>query len=440
MVPNDSPADDPTPTRRTLLRRGAGAVAAGFVAATAGCTSALPPLGTAQRFGRIDVPDADPPRYRRWLPAPSAVGGFDAEGYAYLFRRPDALDYPAPVRFTTPRKRLLAELDHFGVGYANYDALLHTPFGTALSGDFDAAAVAETLAASGYAATGSDGDYDCFARDDVPRRAAVGDGVVVWSSERVHDHPRIDALLDARAGRVDRYHDADAGIARLTDTVGESRMVEYVPPSDERYWQKCEGFRFDGDTAYHVMTFLYPEGRTPPESELRDRAVDGTVLTREVEHSDFRIDGRLVVVEGRVPPGEGIDPADITPPYPPQVTWGYAADADASAVTVRHEAGDSVPTSALGYAFDADVPDDWLVLAEERALPTDAETLAPGDAVTLSLPETPTVEAIPYEAIDHEAANPYAAADSRPVARLELRYGPGETRRPVFELPLEGSS
>jgi hypothetical protein len=439
MVPN-TPADDASPTRRAFLRRGAGAVAAGFVAATAGCTSALPPLGSAQRFGRIDVPDADPPRYRRWLPAPSAVDGVDAEHYAYLFRRPDALDYPAPVRFTTPRKRLLSHLDHFGVGYANYDALLHTPFGTVLAGEFDAAAVAATLAASGYTAVGTDGDYDRFARDDVPRRAAVRDGVIVWSSRRVHDHPRIEALLDARAGRVDRYHDADAGVARLTDTVGESRMVEYVPPDDARYWQKCEGFRFDGTTAYHVMTFLYPEGRTPPEAELRNRALDGTVLTREVEHSDFRIDGRLVVVEGRIPPGEGIDPADIDPPYPPQVTWGYAADADASAVTVRHEAGDSVPTSALGYTFDADVPTNWLVLATDRPLPTDAETLAAGDAVTVALPATPTVEAIPYDAIDREASDPYAAAESRPVTRLELLYGPGETRRPVFELPLEGSS
>jgi hypothetical protein len=435
MVPNDSPADDATPTRRALLRRGAGAVAAGFATATAGCTSALPPLGSAQRFGRIDVPDADPPRYRRWLPAPSAVDGGDAEGYAYLFRRPDARDYPAPVRFTTPRKRLLSHLDHFGVGYANYDRLLHTPFGTVLAGAFDAAAVGETLAASGYAATGSDGDYDRFARDDVPRRAAVGDGVVVWSSERVHDHPRIEALLDARVGRVDRYHDADAGVERITTAVGESRMVEYVPPDDERYWQKCEGFRFDGDTAYHVMTFLYPEGRTPPESELRDRAVDGTVLTREVENSDFRIDGRLVVVEGRIPSGEGIDPA-----YPPQVTWGYAADADDSTVTLRHEAGDSVPASALGYTFDADVPANWLVLAGERPLPTDAETLAAGDAVTVSLPETPTVEAIPFDDIDREASDPYAAAEPRPVTRLELLYGPGETSRPVFEIPLEGSS
>ena len=438
MVSNDSLTGDST--RRAVLRRGASAVAAGLAAATAGCTSALPPLGSAQRFGRIDVPDADPPRYRRWLPAPAAVDGFDAEHYAYLFRRPSALDYPAPVRFTTPRKRLLSYLDHVGVGYANYDALLHTPFGTVLAGGFDPAAVTETLTRSGYAAAGSVGDYDLFARDDVPRRAAVGDGVVVWSSRRVHDHPRIEALLDARAGRRARYHDADAGVARLTDAVGESRMVEYIPPSDARYWQKCEGFRFDGGTAYHVMTFLYPEVRTPPEAELRDRAVDGTVLTREVENSDFRIDGRLVVVEGRIPPGDGVDPDGITPPYPSQVTWGYARDTDASTVTLRHEAGAHVPTAALGYQFDADAPDDWLVFPEPRPLPTDAETFAPGERVTVSLPETPTVEAIPFDAIDRDADDPFAATESRPATRLDLLYAPGSSDRPVFTVPLEGSS
>jgi len=435
MVPTDSPT-----TRRALLRRGAGALATGVAAATAGCASALPPLGAAQRFGRIDVPDADPPRYRRWLPAPAAVDGFDAEHYAFLFRRPGELDYPAPVRFTTPRKRLLASLDHFGVGYANYDGRLHTPFGTVLGGAFDAAAVATALTRSGYAAVGSRGDYDLFARDDVPRRAAVRDGVVVRSSRRVHDHPRIEALIDARAGRIDRYHGADAGVARLTDAVGESRMVEYIPPTDERYWQKCEGFRFDGDTAYHVMTFLYPEGRTPPEAELRDRAVDGTVLTREVRNSDFRIDGRLVVVEGRIPPGEGVDPADITPPYPPQVTWGYDRDTDAGTVTLRHEAGDHVPTAALGYQFDADAPDDWLVFPEPRPMPTDAETLAPGDRVPVTLPETPTVEAIPFDAIDRDAEDPFAATESRPATHLDLLYAPGSSDRPVFAVPLEGSS
>jgi hypothetical protein len=443
MVPN-TPADDTSPTRRAFLRRGAGAVATGVAAATAGCTSALPPLGSAQRFGRIDVPDADPPRYRRWLPAPSAVDGVKAERYAFLFRRPGALDYPAPVRFTTPRKRLLSHLDHFGVGYPNYDRLLYTPFGTVLAGDFAAVAVAETLVRSGYAAAGTHRDYDLFARDDVPRRVAVRDGTIVRSSRRVHDHPRIEALLDARADRIDRYHNATPGVERLTDTVGESRMVEYIPPTDDppegRYWRKCEGFRFDGDIAYHVMTFLYPEGHTPPEADLRDRAVDGTVLTREVANSDFRIDGRLVTVEGRIPPGEGIDPGDITPPYPPQVTWGYDRERDPRAITLRHEAGDAVPADTLSLRFGVDAPDGLFTLPASRPFPTDTDRLTPGETATVDVRDRPTVGVIDPDEVDHDAADPYAAAEPRPATRMQVSYAPSSSSRPLFAVPLEGSS
>jgi hypothetical protein len=434
MVPNDSRAGDST--RRALLRRGA----AGLAAATAGCASALPPLGSAQHFGRIDVPDADTPRYRRWLPAPSAVDGLDAAHYASLFRRPGELDYPAPVRFTTPRKRLLAELDHFGVGYANYDGLLHTDLGTVVAADFDRDAVAETLTRSGYAPAGADGDYDLFARDDVPRRAAVGDGTVVWSSARVHASPHVEALIDARAGRIDRYHEVDAGVERLTDVVGESRMVEYLPPSDARDWKKCEGFRFDGDTAYHVVAFLFDEGVSDPERRIRERSLVGTVLTREVEHSDLRADDRLVIVEGRIPPGEGIQPADVTPEYPPQVTWGYARERDPRAVTIRHEAGDPVPADALDVQFDAEERADLYSIPESRPLRTDADRLGPGETATVDLREWPTVEVIHPDDVDREAEDAFAAAEPRPATRLSLAFAPESSHWPLFEFDLEAPS
>jgi hypothetical protein len=438
MVPNDSDAG--SSTRRTLLRRGVGAVAAGFVAATAGCTSALPPLGSAQRFGRIDVPDADPPRYREWLPAPGAVDALDDAHYAFLFRRPGSLDYPAPVRFTTPRKRLLTDLDHFGIGYANYDRLLETDLGTAVEATVDPAAVAETLTDSGYAPAGSHRGFDLFARDDVPRRAAVGDGAVVWSSRRVHATPAVEALIDARGGQIDRYHAVDAGVERVTDAIGECRMVEYLPPSDARDWKKCEGFRFDGRTAYHVMAFLFADTVADPERRIRKRSFGDTVLTREVEHSDLRIDGRLVTVEGRIPPGKGVAPDDISPPYPPQITWGYDRRTDPRALVLRHEAGAPVPVDALHLRFETDEPDPLYSIPEASPLPTDTDRLAPGDTVTVELRETPTVRVIHPDDIDWDAENEFAAADPRPATRMQLAYAPESSYRPLFEVPLEGSA
>ena len=77
----------PRPTRRDLLRGGAATLAA----STAGCLSALPPLGGAQTYGRVDVPASDPPDYRRWLPAPDS-----GEDYAFVAARPGAVDAGDP--------------------------------------------------------------------------------------------------------------------------------------------------------------------------------------------------------------------------------------------------------------------------------------------------------------------------------------------------------
>jgi hypothetical protein len=439
MVPNDAPSTRDT-TRRALLRQGAGAFAASLTTLGAGCTSAVPPLGSAQRFGRIDVPPASPPTYRRWLPAPSAIG-LDGSHYPFLLRRPTELDYPAPVRFTTPRKRLLAELDYFGAAYANYDRLLRTPFGTVFEG-FDPATATATLTESGYRRDRTYEGGDVFVRSDVRRRAVVTDGALVWASHRVHDRPAVEALVDARDGRLPRYHEACEPFERVTDAVGESRMVEYVPPNDERTWASAEGFRFDGAVAYHVRTFRYPDGETPPEAELRRRSKTGTVLTREVENTDFRVDGRLVTVEGRIPPGAGVQPSDVDPPYPPQVTWGYDRDDESGTLRLHHEAGESVPTAALILQFDAgaDVDGRWTRPAA-RSLPTERERLAPGDAVTVDVRDTPAVTVFDPDGVD-DAADPAETGERRRATRLAIAFAPGSastTGRTLFSVDLEGN-
>jgi hypothetical protein len=417
MVP-DRHRDDasaPRASRRWLLRRAGGAAAAGLAAATAGCAGALPPLGSEQRFGRVDSPPADPPRFRRWLPAPDAVDGRDA--YAWRYRRPSPLDGPEPVRFAVPRKRLRADLDHLGIGPDRTDDLLVTPFGTVVRGTFDPATVGRTLRRSGYEPAGTYRGYDRFAREDVRRRAAVAAGTVVWTSERVHDRPAHGALIDARDGRRRRYHEADAAVERLTDRVGASRAVELIPPSEARYWHSVEAFRFDGGAAYHVRTFRYPEGRSVPETDLRDRFRRGTVLTREVDHSDLRVDGRTVTVEGRIPAGRGIAPAELRP-LPPRVTWGATVADDA--VTLRHEAGEPVPAADLAARFAlARDPSDLWVRDRPRPLPTEG-TLGPGDEVRIDV-SAPTVRVVdPGEGDGSDP--PDEAGERRPATRIEFEY------------------
>jgi hypothetical protein len=265
------------------------------------------------------------------------------------------------------------------------------------------------------------------------------DGAVVWSNRRVHDHPNVAALVDAHEGTLPRYHEERGAFARVTDAIGESRMVEYIPPTDVRTWTSAEGFRFDGDTAYHVRTFCYPEGETPPEDELRRRSKTGTVLTREVEDTDFRVDGRLVTVEGRIPPGEGIRPSAIEPPYPPHVTWGYSRDPEAETVRVRHEAGESVAATDLALSFDVARTDGQWSDSVRRPLSTALDRVTPGDAVTVDVSDVPEITVIRPAAVDPEADDPFANGESRPATRLDLRFAPDTVGRTLFSVDLEAT-
>jgi hypothetical protein len=226
----------------------------------------------------------------------------------------------------------------------------------------------------------------------------------------------------------------------LSEVIGESRMVEFIPPDGERRWTKLEGFRFDGDVAYHIMTFLYPEGMTVPEDELRERSIDRTVLTREVDTSDLRIDGQLAVFEGRIPPEEGISPSEIHPPYPPQITWGFTRDDAEETITITHHGGASVPTDDLHLGFEGEVADELWSIPETRPLPTVLETLEPGDSMTVDRQNIPDVSVIHPDDIDWDAEDQYAASEPRPAALMELRYSPAGSYRPVFAIELEGEA
>ncbi|ELZ80234.1 hypothetical protein C453_19190 [Haloferax elongans ATCC BAA-1513] len=437
MVPTDDLPSNGLQTRRTVLRRCAGLLATGVTTLSAGCTAALPPLGSRQHFGRVDVPDADPPTYRQWLPAPTAVDTGDDSQYPFCFRRPQSLTSPAPVRFVVPQIRLRTELDYFGVGYTGYNRLLETRFGTVLAGGFDPTTITNTLTESGYRRDGTYREYERFSRSDVHREALVTDEAIVWASQRVHEHPNVEALVDARDGRIPRYHEENDAYRRLSEVIGESRMVEFIPPEGDRQWTKLEGFRFGDDTAYHIMSFLYPEEMEVPEADLRDRSIDSTILTREVDATDFRVDGQLAVAEGRIPLGEGY-PLPTT--QPPQITWGVTRNATDQTLTFTHEAGESVATADLQFRADIADTSELRSLSETRPLPTDHDELGPGDSVTIDRQAIPDVEVIHADDIDWDAADPYATSEPQPATRLLLAYSPESATRPLFAIDLEDTT
>lgn len=382
MVPYEQTAPDER-TRRRFLKTGLAALSTGVAAGTAGCLSGLPPLGERQSYGRLDVPDADAPAYRRWLPDPETFDD-DRSRYTFLYTRPAPVRRNDPEEFRYRQAATKAQVDYFGVGYRQFDALLDVPYGTVVEADFDPASVARTLTESGYHPDGTYRQYDLFSRSDVARRVAVGDGTVVWSSRRVHDAPDVEALLDTAAGARQRYHDADDAFARLTDAIGASRMVIGGPafgdPTD-RAELGADGFRFSEDAVYQVIKLIFPEDDVPSTDAL-ERAFRGSYrMTDEARVFDATVDGRLATVETRVlrerPGSRGVRPLDD----PPQVTWGVSYDADETTVTLRHEAGESVDSELLWYDIDTEASPGEI---ETRPL-WNARRVAPGDEATVDL-------------------------------------------------------
>ena len=175
-----------------------------------------------------------------------------------------------------------------------------------------------------------------------------------------------------------------------------------------------------------------------PEADLRDRTTDGTILTRELDATDFRIDGQLVVAEGRIPPGEG-NPLPST--EPPQITWGVTRDAAAQTLTFTHEAGESVATADLQLrAGIANKTGEYRSLPETRPLPTDQDEVGPGDSVTIDRQTVPDVDVIHVDDINWGTDDPFAAGELQPATRLVITYSSVRSTRPLFAIDLEDTS
>jgi len=389
MSPDDSRPSTGS-TRRQFLATGTAVAAASLSALTAGCLSDLPPLGGAQRYGRLEVPPTSAPAYRRWLPAPSSLERPPDRYYFGSSRKP-GIRSDAPRLFVARQAYSRAELDYFGIGFDRYDHLVDSVFGSVIEASFERSSVGRTLTESGYERAGTYRGYDVFARDDGPRRVAVGDDTIVFTSADLHGEPNLEALVDTGAGERPRYHEVDSDFEQLTAAAGEPSHVgintSLRDPTDHPA-MLADGFRFDRDNAYQIVHYRYTTDRVPTkealESALRD---DSYRFAEAADTFDVYVDGRLATVETRVPlrPDGEIDPRYRLP----QVTWGVAYDEAADRVTVRHEAGETVPADRLFY--DLSLPE-APGRVEKKPLWPGAETVAPGAEATIDLGDSPGVD------------------------------------------------
>lgn len=307
-------------------------MAAGVGFSLAGCTSTLPPLGQRVRFGRVDMPSADPPAYRNWLPASGADGGGLHTG------RP--ADLPAG---TFGRGHLATLPDWLGAPLEAYDRAVDVGPAYVFDGGPDRGTVADALAGTGYVSARRSRGFDWYARSDGPRHVAVTDGAAIWArGDRARS--AIESVIDADAGRVDRRHEVDPDFAALSAAVGETHFdvfgginVSGAGASDAVLSSFSQ--TYDGDALYIRSQYLYDEATAVPEGAIK-RELRSSGLAVDADAVDVRSEGRRAIVELRTAP----DDEDWRTPL---VTWGGAFDAEQGSVTLAHEAGEAVAAGDL---------------------------------------------------------------------------------------------
>jgi len=394
------PFDDQKHTRRDVLRSGGAALGTGALTFSAGC-SGLPPLGSAIRYGTVDVPAAGRPAYRDWIPAPSALPGSEGSdgndpsenSEDVMVYAPPPADAPAWTRANIARTLIAVRADYVGVDIDDVDVAFATGFGdesggAVLLGDVDQSVVRETVGQTPYEPAESDTHHALYTRSDGGRSVAVFENGLVFA-DGPHARETIDTVVAAGRGEVPRLHERDDDFAVLTDSAGLRRWAWLWPGGishvtgggireDTVGW--ATSFAHESDAAYLVLTWVFPEsydltaGKVKTALKAESRA--GLPGASEATAVDVSVDGRVATIEMQAPPSEFAS-ASETALVTPFVTWSASHDPAAERLTIRHEAGDPVRTDWL-----------WIAGLSEDRQSVDTQGLGdhvePGESLTVS--------------------------------------------------------
>ncbi|WP_058993205.1 hypothetical protein [Haloarcula sp. CBA1127] len=360
--------NDRTIPRRQVLRAG-GATLASILA---GCNG-LPPLGTQFKYGSIDVPQAEPPSYREWFPAPSALpDASDAsDGYSAIVHVPPPTNAPTWARSSAARRAVVSNMDYVGVDVDDMDITFLQLYGTGMTatlvGDIDPAAVRDTVRETAYERVDTHAGYDLYERGDCPWTVAVGPEAVVFGNGP-HARAVVTATVDAGRGDVTRYHERDANVAALTESAGQRRWgrlwlrgIQSITGGgmleDTVGW--AGWLEHDGKDVYTVETWLFPEEYDVSEQAVKealknDYPTMSLPSRRHASAVDVTVEGRVATITLAIKRSYVNETLAQKTSQLPAVAWRATHDPDAEQVTIHHDAGDSVPTDALRVTGDLD--------------------------------------------------------------------------------------
>ncbi|GAB3027509.1 hypothetical protein [Natronobiforma cellulositropha] len=363
----------------------------------------MPTLGQQVRYEPVDVPEPDEPRYREWIPAPSAIETDGADWGGLFHTAPGEVgDGTVGTRLSPLEAFANAQVDHVGIGYDGYEHVVSVGPAVVGLGSFDAEPVREAVLDRGFERVDSYEGYDRFERTDPASAVAVRDGTVVCRRRgRLGERPEMDtieAVIDAGDGRLERRHEVDEGFDALTRAVGAYPTVQLFDSGgfltdqleDELGVERAvHAYAFDDDGVYFQSTYLVDDGLGVSPHHVEDalahdsRAIDAYAVEVSIDEPFVRVDMQESHEQFRNRVGD----AEST--VYPRVTWTVEHNGDRLEVT--HGGGDSVDAERLTLYYDSRSRSDPGI---DHQFGDEFETVSVGDSVVVDVSEAPPDDSV----------------------------------------------
>ncbi|WP_435358827.1 hypothetical protein [Haloarchaeobius sp. DFWS5] len=332
------------PSRRSLLRTVGFSLTGGALASLSGCVGDSPAAGTggttddptttATSSESTDAsdeskPSGDLPKLAEWLPSPANTPFYDGYGVEYydiaaIESRKDALHENAYERLTTEAARSSNTRKLFpDYDLAPLDAVLD--FGRHAEvafGSFDTDALQDQL--SGVRGTYDDGEehtgthldrYRGFDLYDIGAVLAVSEDAIVtpgWLPEEAR--PYVEAILDAKAGEIDRYADTNDYVSAMLGLVDDPHALTCYPEAmggnSTRGFRADEitgglkSWRFGAETTHLTYANTYPDAESATAEKLQGYIDSESDRFGSFDGLDAQQNGGTVWATGTTPTGE----------------------------------------------------------------------------------------------------------------------------------------
>ena len=333
-------------------------VGLGTIGVLSGC-STLPAFGQRIRYGTVGHPEQSTPFYQDWLPEPQGSQSSRAVRIEYVEpsnRGQSLFGAPYGGHYTN------RNIDYVGMDFEAFDWLLCVNGHTVGSVDVDADKISQTIPKTSYERFEEYNGYDIYKRDDMRRTVGIGAERIIYSGFGSDPVNEIKRFINVGAGRVQRWHETNASLARIIEAAGAAPVTHLGGTHTEISGHQAdfEGLTINTDDSYVYPRWLllFPDGVNITRREIENHIAQ-SASALEPTRIEIEQTGQLVSLLAKIRPEEFRTIASDKPfnhmaiggsehiHHQKFITWGFNHDTENNSVTITHEAGDSISASRL---------------------------------------------------------------------------------------------